>query len=105
MVKNLENDIPIINYGELNIPRCEKKECRAYFNPFVTFEDYGNIWIFLLFSLTLQRCSNAKVSKSVEPSLDEEALRVVITMPKWVPGKQYGEPVRVKYTVPVTFRL
>ena len=45
MVKNLVNDIPIINYGELNIPRCEKKECRAYFNPFVTFEDYGNIWV------------------------------------------------------------
>ena len=45
MVKNLINEIPIINYGELTIPRCEKKECRAYFNPFVTFEDYGNIWI------------------------------------------------------------
>jgi hypothetical protein len=45
MVKNLVNDIPIINYGELTIPRCEKKECRAYFNPFVTFEDYGNIWV------------------------------------------------------------
>jgi len=49
--------------------------------------------------------SNAKVVKSVEPSLDEEALRVVSAMPKWVPGKQCGEPVRVKYTLPVTFRL
>lgn len=49
--------------------------------------------------------SNAKVAKSVEPSLDEEALRVVTAMPKWVPGKQNGVPVRVKYTVPVTFRL
>ena len=45
MSKILENNIPIINYGELSIPRCEKKECRAYFNPFVTFEDDGNIWI------------------------------------------------------------
>ena len=49
--------------------------------------------------------SNAKVVKSVEPSLDEEALRVVSTKPKWVPGKQGGETVRVKYTLPVTFRL
>lgn len=49
--------------------------------------------------------SNAKVVKSVEPSLDEEALRVVSAMPKWVPGKECGEPVRVKYTLPVTFRL
>lgn len=49
--------------------------------------------------------SNAKVEKSVEPSLDEEALRVVTVMPKWVSGKQNGVPVRVKYTVPVTFRL
>ena len=49
--------------------------------------------------------SNAKVEKSVEPSLDEEALRVVTLMPKWVSGKQNGEPVRVKYKVPVTFSL
>lgn len=43
--------------------------------------------------------------KSVEPSLDEEALRVVSMMPKWVPGKECGEPVRVKYTLPMTFGL
>ena len=49
--------------------------------------------------------SNAKVAKSAKPSLDEEALRVVIAMPKWVSGKQNGKPVRVKYTVPVAFRL
>ena len=49
--------------------------------------------------------SNAKVSKSLEPSLDKEALRLVKSMPHWIPGKQNGEPVRVKYTVPVTFRL
>ena len=49
--------------------------------------------------------SNAKVSKTVNPSLDEEAQRLVKSMPHWIPGKQHGEPVRVKYTVPVTFRL
>ena len=49
--------------------------------------------------------SNAKVAKPTYSSLDEEALRVVNAMPKWVPGKQNGEAVRVKYSVPVSFRL
>lgn len=38
-------------------------------------------------------------------SLDKEAVRVLKLMPKWIPGKMGGEPVRVKYTVPVNFRL
>ena len=49
--------------------------------------------------------SNAKVVKSIDPALDAEALRVVNGMPNWNPGMQNGEPVRVKYTVPITFRL
>ena len=46
-----------------------------------------------------------EVIKAVDKDLDNEALRVVKGMPKWNPGKQRGKPVRVKYTVPVTFRL
>lgn len=49
--------------------------------------------------------SNARVVKSVDPLLDAEALRVVNAMPSWNPGKQNGEAVRVKYTVPVAFKL
>ena len=49
--------------------------------------------------------SDAKVVKSVDPQLDEEALRVVHSMPNWIPGRQNGEPVNVKYTVPITFKL
>ena len=49
--------------------------------------------------------SEAKIVRSVDPYLDKEALRVIGTMPKWTPGKQRGKPVRVKYTVPITFRL
>ena len=45
------------------------------------------------------------VRSSGEPSLDKEAVRVINSMPKWKPGKQRGKPVRVKYTVPVNFRL
>ncbi|MDE5550339.1 MAG: energy transducer TonB [Bacteroidaceae bacterium] len=46
-----------------------------------------------------------KIIRSVDPSLDKEAMRVVSAMPKWTPGKQRGKTVRVRYTLPVTFRL
>lgn len=49
--------------------------------------------------------SGVKVVRSVDPSLDKEAMRVVRSMPRWNPGKQNGQPVRVRYTVPVLFRL
>jgi protein TonB len=49
--------------------------------------------------------TDVRVIKSVDPSLDKEAVRVVKSMPRWIPGKQNGSAVRVKYTVPVTFRL
>ena len=49
--------------------------------------------------------SNVKVARSVTPSLDAEAVRAIKSMPKWSPGKQGGEFVRVKYIVPVSFRL
>ena len=49
--------------------------------------------------------SDVRVARSVDPSLDREAQRVVKSMPRWTPGKQNGQTVRVKYTVPVVFRL
>lgn len=49
--------------------------------------------------------TDVNVIKSVNPHLDEEAVRVVKAMPKWNPGKQRGEPVRVQLFLPVTFRL
>lgn len=49
--------------------------------------------------------TDAKVIRSVEQSLDEEALRIIRSMPKWIPGKQNGKPVSCKYQVPVEFRL
>jgi len=45
------------------------------------------------------------VVRSVDSSLDKEAIRMIQSMPKWTPGKQRGKPVRVKYTLPVNFRL
>lgn len=49
--------------------------------------------------------TNAKAVRSVESSMDEEAVRIINTMPKWKPGMQRGKTVRVKFTVPVMFRL
>lgn len=49
--------------------------------------------------------SDVTVLRSVDPSLDKEAIRVVRNMPRWTPGKQGGEPVKVRYNVPVSFRL
>lgn len=49
--------------------------------------------------------TDVNVLRSVDPSLDREAMRVVKGMPRWTPGKQNGSAVRVKYQVPVTFRL
>lgn len=49
--------------------------------------------------------SNIKVIKSVYPSLDKEAIRVIKSMPRWIPGKLNGTVVRVRYSAPVTFRL
>ena len=49
--------------------------------------------------------SNVQVVRGVDPSLDKEAVRVTKAMPKWLPGKQNGQAVRVKYNLPVTFKL
>jgi protein TonB len=47
--------------------------------------------------------TDAKIERSVDPSLDKEALRIVNSMPKWKPGTQRGMPVSVKYEIPINF--
>jgi TonB family protein len=49
--------------------------------------------------------ANAKIARGVDPALDQEALRVVNSLPKWMPGKQRGQSVNVSYTVPINFAL
>ncbi len=49
--------------------------------------------------------SDVHVAKQVFPSLDAEAIRVVQAMPKWTPGKEKGKVVRVKYNLPIVFRM
>ena len=51
------------------------------------------------------KVGEVKVARSVDKDLDREAIRVVKTLPKFTPGRQNGQPVRVWYTLPVTFKL
>ncbi len=51
------------------------------------------------------KVEDVKVLRSVHPLLDAEAIRVVKMFPRWTPGKQRGEKVKVSYTVPINFRL
>ena len=71
---------------------CEKKSIQGRVIASFVVEEDGSI-------------TNASVAKSVDPLLDAEALRVINAMPNWTPGMQKGEAVRVKYTLPFTFRL
>ncbi|MDE6347758.1 MAG: TonB family protein [Bacteroides sp.] len=48
---------------------------------------------------------DAKVVRGIDPYLDKEAVRVIMSMPRWIPGKQNGKAVSVKYTIPVMFKL
>ena len=51
------------------------------------------------------KITEVSLLRKVFPSLDAEAIRVISAMPNWIPGKQKGQAVRVKYTVPIMFRL
>lgn len=51
------------------------------------------------------RITDVEITRSVDPTLDKEAMRIVKAMPKWKPGKLKGNCVRVKYTIPIVFGL
>ena len=62
--------------------------------------------VILLFCFTYKGSVNqVTVLKPVDPALDNEAIRVIKSLPAWKPGKQGGKPVNVWYSVPVTFQL
>ncbi len=72
------------------------------------FAEENNIQGRVICSFVVERdgsVTDIHIAKGVDPSLDKEAIRVVSGMPKWIPGRQNGQSVRVKYTLPVTFRL
>lgn len=74
--------------------------------PVIALENgiHGKVFVAFVVSKT-GSISSAKIARSVDPSLDKEALRVINSMPKWTPGKHQGEAVDVEYVVPVDFSL
>ena len=64
----------------------------------------GRVYVLFIVRSTGE-ITDIKVARSVDPLLDQEAIRVIGSMPKWIPGKQGGEAVNVRYTMPLTFRL
>ena len=64
----------------------------------------GRVYVLFIVRSTGE-ITDIKIARSVDPSLDEEAIRTISRMPKWIPGKQGGEAVNVRYTMPLTFRL
>ncbi|MCK6691158.1 MAG: energy transducer TonB [Thermoanaerobaculia bacterium] len=51
------------------------------------------------------KVSDVRIEESVSPEIDKETLRVIRKMPRWEPGRINGIPIRVRYTIPVLFRL
>jgi TonB family C-terminal domain len=127
---NSENEIVVVGYGAAPSTQQEKKE--SFDEPFIVVEDMpkfadGDVRTFLaknirypaeaqknrdqgrvICQFIVERdgsISSVQVVRSVNPLLDAEACRVIYSMPKWIPGKQRGQIVRVKYTLPISFAL
>jgi TonB family protein len=80
--------------------------CKKIVYPIVAEDNGIHGSVIVTFVITKEgKVINPKVVKSVDPSLDKEASRVVRTMPDWTPGRQGGKAVNVQYTIPVTFKL
>ena len=65
---------------------------------------HGKVVVVFIISET-GAIKDAKVIRKVSPEIDEEALRVINSLPAWIPGKQKGKAINVQYTLPVNFRL
>lgn len=96
-------DMPKFPGGELELRKYIAENVRY---PAIARENDIQGKVYVRFAV-MEDGSVDKVSvvRGVDPLLDEEAIRVVKTLPKWTPGKQRGKPVRVWYTVPINFQL
>ena len=97
-------DMPTFNGGDQNEFRKFIQSNLKY--PQIAAENGISGRVFVYFVVNEKgEVINAKVVRGVDPSLDKEALRVVMSSPKWTPGKQRGQPVRVAFTFPIVFVL
>ena len=74
--------------------------------PTKSVENYEEGMVYVSFIIdTTGEVKSPTIVQSVSPDLDAEALRIVRAMPKWKPGKQRNQPVKVLYTLPIDFKL
>ncbi|MGM0530889.1 MAG: energy transducer TonB [Bacteroidota bacterium] len=97
-------DMPEFKGGGINAFRKYVQENIKY--PTVAAENGIEGTVFVQFVVdTDGGISNVTVTRGVDPSLNEEAIRVIRNAPEWEPGQQRGNPVRVQFTIPIVFRL
>ena len=97
-------DMPEFKDGGINAFRKYVQENIKY--PTVAAENGIEGTVFVQFVVdTDGGISNVTVTRGVDPSLNEEAMRVIRNAPKWKPGQQRGKPVRVQFTIPIVFKL
>jgi len=98
-------DMPLFNGGDPLI------EFRKYISenlnyPAIAAENGISGRVIVQFVVNAEgKVCDATIARSVDPALDEEALRVILSSPLWTPGKQSGKPVKVLYTFPINFIL
>ena len=94
------------------MPRFQRKEIKSFEEyiekelryPAIALENGISGTVYVQFIVNTDgKVSDVKVEKSVDPVLDKEAIRVISSSPKWIPGKQKGKPVKVSLTYPVHF--
>jgi periplasmic protein TonB len=96
-------EMPSFPGGEQGLMEYLSKNLRY---PFTALDKkIENIVICIFFIEKDGSINQAEVIQSVNPLLDKEALRVIRTLPRWKPARQHGKPIRVKYILPVSFRL
>ncbi|KXB08907.1 energy transducer TonB [candidate division MSBL1 archaeon SCGC-AAA382M17] len=97
-------DMPQFKGGGINAFRKYVQENIEY--PTVAAENGIEGTVFIKFVVdTDGGISNVTVMRGVDPALNEEAMSVIRNAPKWEPGQQRGQPVRVQFTIPIVFKL
>ena len=110
--ENIEDDQPFVRVEEM--PSFQGGDLMTFRNwvqskvryPQIAQENNISGRVFLMFVVERDgSLTNIQVLQSPDPSLADEAVRVLKTSPKWKPGKQRNQTVRVKYTLPIEFRI
>ncbi len=97
-------DMPTFQGGDQNAFRTWIQQNLRY--PEIAQENGISGKVYVQFAVNSRgEVVDVKVVRGVDPALDKEAVRVVSSSPKWVPGKQRGKPVKVQFTFPIVFVL